>query len=132
LKMSKVIYDWHKDNANLGSRFISWMTEGDFIECDGHTWEIVEVDNINQNFIIERVDMKDIIVEFSGWVRLSPENARFINVHTLNDDDIITGVEFQQLSENEQQDYILDDIIAAQRDGHDGDYDEIRWEVAEG
>lgn len=131
MKMSRVIYDWHKDSENLGSRFISWMTEGDLIECDGHAWEIVEVDNINQHFIIERVKMKDIVVEFSGWVRLCAEDASFINIHTLRDEDKITGVEFQQLSEDEQQNYILEDIIAAQRDGHDGDYDEIRWEVSE-
>jgi hypothetical protein len=57
--MSKTIYDWHQDSAGVGSRFISWMVEGDLIEIDDEVWEIVEVNNIEQHFIIERVEDED-------------------------------------------------------------------------
>ena len=70
--------------------------------------------------------MRDIIVEFSGWVRLSPANAKFVKIGEQDErPDIITGVEWQQLNEDDQGDYILEDVIAAQRQGHDGCHEEI-------
>jgi hypothetical protein len=54
--MSKTIYNWHQDSAGIGSRFISWMIEGDLIEIDDEVWEIVEVNNVEQHFIIEKVE----------------------------------------------------------------------------
>jgi hypothetical protein len=73
-------------------------------------------------------EMKDIIVEFSGWVRLSPAKATFVNVSGQRPD-VITGVEWQKLDEDDQGDYILEDVIAAQRDCDDGDYQQIDWFV---
>ena len=75
--------------------------------------------------------MRDIIVEFSGWVRLSPKNAKFLLTHADQDGrpDMITGEAWQQLNEDDQGDYILEDVIAAQRDCDDGDYQQIDWFV---
>ena len=71
-------------------------------------------------------ELKDITVEFSGGVRLSPKNAKFIKIGKQDErPDVITGVEWQQLDDDDQGDYILEDVIAAQRDCDDGDYQEI-------
>lgn len=84
--------------------------------------------------------MKDIIVEFSGWVRIAPENAKFINIDTIvrgwsNLDVLadekhhmspIDGLQWLALSKEEREDYILKNVIDAQRDADDGDYNEIR------
>ena len=39
--------------------------------------------------------------------------------------DVITGVEWQKLDEDDQGDYVLEDVITAQRDCDDGSYDQI-------
>lgn len=75
--------------------------------------------------------MKDIIVEFSGWVRLSPAETKFVKISSLETmaPERINGVKWQQLNEDEQGDYILDDVIDAQRNCDDGDYQQIDWFV---
>jgi|TARA_Y100001937_G_scaffold63351_1_gene86887 hypothetical protein len=73
--------------------------------------------------------MNDIIVEYSGWVRMSPKNIRF---EYIGQDDMpqnIDGVQWQALSEDEQDDYILEDAIAAIRDADDGEWEDISVEV---
>ena len=66
--------------------------------------------------------MKDIIVEFSGWVRITPENARFQSITDEENPEVITGVQWLALDEETRYgNYILEDVIAAQRDGHDGE-----------
>ena len=60
--------------------------------------------------------MNDIILEYSGWIRINPENIRF---EYIGQDDMpqnIDGVQWQALSEDEQSDYIIEDAIAAIRD----------------
>ena len=70
--------------------------------------------------------MKDIIVEFVGWVRLSPANVKFVKMGEQDErPDVITGVEWQKLDEDDQGDYVLEDVITAQRDCDDGSYDHI-------
>ena len=72
---------------------------------------------------------KDIIVEYSGWIRLSPQNIRF---EYIGQDDMpqnIDGVQWQVLSEDEQGDYILEDAIAAIRDADDGEWVDLSVEV---
>ena len=74
---------------------------------------------------------KDIVVEYSGWIRLSPQNIRF---EYIGQDDMpqnIDGVQWQALSEDEQGDYILEDAIAAIRDADDGEWVDLSTEVAE-
>ena len=51
--------------------------------------------------------MRDIIVEFSGWVRLSPASAKFVKI---GEHDIITGEAWQQLDDDDQGNYILEDV----------------------
>lgn len=73
--------------------------------------------------------MNDIIVEYSGWIRLSPQNIRF---EYIGQDDMpqnIDGVQWQALSEDEQSDYILEDAIAAIRDADDGEWVDLSVEV---
>ena len=73
--------------------------------------------------------MNDIIVEYSGWIRMSPKNIRF---EYIGQDDMpqnIDGVQWQALSEDEQGDYILEDAIAAIRDADDGEWVDLSVEV---
>ena len=73
--------------------------------------------------------MSDIIVEYSGWIRLSPQNIRF---EYIGQDDMpqnIDGVQWQALSEDEQSDYIIEDAIAAIRDADDGEWVDLSVEV---
>lgn len=73
--------------------------------------------------------MNDIVVEYSGWIRLSPQNIRF---EYIGQDDMpqnINGVQWQALSEDEQSDYILEDAIAAIRDADDGEWVDLSVEV---
>lgn len=67
--------------------------------------------------------MKDIIVEFSGWVRISPSKVVFVCIGSDKPD--INGEQWLALDEDARSDYILEDVIAAQRDCEDGDYDHI-------
>ena len=74
-------------------------------------------------------DINDIIVEYSGWVRMNPKNIRF---EYIGQDDMpqnIDGVQWQALSEDEQGDYILEDAIAAIRDADDGEWVDLSVEV---
>ena len=73
--------------------------------------------------------MDDIIVEYSGWIRIEPQNIRF---EYIGQDDMpqnIDGVQWQALSEDEQGDYILEDAIAAIRDADDGEWVDLSVEV---
>ena len=60
-----------------------------------------------------------IIVEFSGWVECDSDRVKFVSLFT---DDVITGSEWLKLSQDEQDDYILEDCIEAQRTALDGSY----------
>jgi len=64
--------------------------------------------------------MNDIIVDFSGWVRMTPKKTLFICIGDDKPD--IDGEQWLALDDEQRSDYILDDIIAAQRDCDDGDY----------
>ena len=73
--------------------------------------------------------MNDIVVEFSGWVKISPQNIRF---EYIGQDDMpknIDGVQWQALSEDEQSDYIMEDAFAAIRDADDGEWVDLSVEV---
>ena len=76
--------------------------------------------------------MNDIVLEFSGWVTISPENVRFQYIGEGEDQsspEFITGVEWQALSEDEQGDYIIEDAVAAIRDSNDGEWIDLDVEV---
>ena len=73
--------------------------------------------------------MSDIVVEFSGWIVADPDNTMFFYVgkddrcHPLRGR--ITGRQWLELDESERSDYVLDNVIDAQRHSLDGDYDLI-------
>ncbi len=66
--------------------------------------------------------MKDIIVEFSGWLRITPKNVKFVSLLQGPD---INGEQWLALDDLSRCDYILESVIDAQRDAHDGDYAQI-------
>lgn len=66
--------------------------------------------------------MTKIIVEFSGWVECDSDEVKFLKLLT---DDVITGTEWLKLSQDEQDDYMLEDCIEAQRTALDGSYEHI-------
>lgn len=65
---------------------------------------------------------KKIIVEFSGWVECDSDTVKFVSLLT---DDVITGTEWLKLSQDEQDDYILEDCIEAQKTALDGSYEHM-------
>ena len=67
------------------------------------------------------IEMRDIIIEFSGWVRMTPKNTKFLCIHKDDKPDI-DGEHWLALDHEQRSDYILEDIIATQRDCDDGDY----------
>lgn len=67
--------------------------------------------------------MRDIIGEFSGWFRIEPKKAKFVCIGSDGPD--ISGEQWLALDEDAQNDYILQDVIAAQRDCDDGNYEHI-------
>jgi hypothetical protein len=77
--------------------------------------------------------MSDIIVEFSGWVRITPENAKFVNINAIDEKGKtlagvmtpIDGLQWLALSEEERGNYILKSVIDAQQDADVGEYDRI-------
>jgi hypothetical protein len=66
--------------------------------------------------------MDKIIVEFSGWVECDSDKVKFVSLLT---DDVITGTEWLKLSQDEQDDYILEDYIEAQKTALDGSLEHL-------
>ena len=71
-----------------------------------------------------------IIVEFSGWVECDSSRVFFQYIGDEHDDGVtrwplITGNEWLKLSQDEQDDYILKDIIQAQKTALDGSYEHM-------
>ena len=64
--------------------------------------------------------MNDIIIDFSGWVRMTPKKTLFICIGDDKPD--IDGEQWLALDHEQRGDYILEDVIATQRDADDGDY----------
>ena len=67
--------------------------------------------------------MRDIIVEFSGWVRMNPKKVSYVCIGSDKPD--INGEEWLELHEDARGDYIIEDVITAQRDCDDGNYEQI-------
>ena len=73
--------------------------------------------------------MDDIIVEYSGWIRIEPQNIRFEYIGCRLMPTNIDGVQWQALSKDEQSDYVLEDAVAAIRDADDGEWVDLSVEV---
>lgn len=65
---------------------------------------------------------KEIVVDFSGWLKLRPETARFQNAETQ---EIITGDDYIKLSDDDREDYVLDSVISGLRDCFDSSWESI-------
>ena len=70
---------------------------------------------------------KDIIVEYSGWIRIEPQKIKFQYIGQNDLPEIIDGVQWQALSEDDRSDYIIEDAIAAMRDSEDGEWDSLEF-----
>ena len=73
---------------------------------------------------------KKIIVEFSGWVECDSSRVFFKYIGDEHDDGVrrwplITGNEWLKLSQDEQDDYMIEDYIEAQRTALDGGYEHL-------
>ena len=66
--------------------------------------------------------MAKIIVEFSGWVECDSDKVKFLKLVT---DDVITATEWLELSEDDRDDYIMEDYIEAQKTALDGGYEHL-------
>ena len=66
--------------------------------------------------------MAKIIVEFSGWVECDSDKVMFVS---MLDDSGITGTEWLKLSQDDQDNYILEDCIEAQRTALDGSLEHL-------
>jgi hypothetical protein len=73
--------------------------------------------------------MAKIIVEFSGWVECDSDKVMFQYIgeklNTPLNMAAITGTEWLKLSQDEQDDYILEDCIEAQKTALDGSYEHM-------
>ena len=56
---------------------------------------------------------KFLTVEFKGWLAIPIEKVTFLNVDTCEE---INGLEWDKLSEDDQCDYVLDDLDGLMRD----------------
>jgi hypothetical protein len=66
--------------------------------------------------------MKFITVEFAGWAKVEAKDVKFV---ALKDGipDCIDGETWLELDEDfRDENYILEDVIAMQRDAYDGEY----------
>jgi len=66
-----------------------------------------------------------IIVEFSGWVECDSDKVKFLKLYPRVTDEVITGTEWLELSEDDRDNYIMHDYIEAQETALDGDYEHL-------
>lgn len=70
-----------------------------------------------------------LIVEFSGWCRISLDKVKFIDLNGDPDNYTISGTEWAKLTPERKSMCVLEDVIAVQRDCEDGDYVDINFEL---
>lgn len=70
--------------------------------------------------------MRSIVIDFSGWVKVSPTAIDF---EYIGEDEskpqIISGLAWLNLDNKQKEEYILSSVIEAQIVALDGDYDNI-------
>jgi hypothetical protein len=67
-------------------------------------------------------EFDSIIVEFSGWCKISADSIHMQHAMT---GETITGDQYFALSESERGDYLLEDLIATLRDCDDNEWIDI-------
>lgn len=74
---------------------------------------------------------KDVYLDFGGWLKLDP-NTRMQYIGTNETfDEIITVAVWQSLPSEYRNEYILEDFVAAIRDGEDIEFNELTITEAE-
>jgi len=75
--------------------------------------------------------MKDVYLDFGGWLKLDP-NTRMQYIGTNETfDEIITVAVWQSLPSEYRNEYVLEDFVAAVRDGEDIEFNELTITEAE-
>jgi hypothetical protein len=74
--------------------------------------------------------MSKIIVEFSGWVECDSDKVMFQYIGPeqyglMSTGGSITGTEWLKLSEDDRDNYMIEDYIEAQRTALDGGYEHL-------
>lgn len=66
-------------------------------------------------------EKENIVVEYSGWCKIDPEDARFVYCGgepvTV---EFISGTVWQQMDEDERSNWVLEDLVQTQIDAFDG------------
>ena len=68
---------------------------------------------------------KVLQVDFAGWLVIPLNKITFLHMETY---DLINGLEWEKLSEDDRCDYIIEDIFAAMRDSDVLEWDEITYD----
>ena len=65
-----------------------------------------------------------IVLEFSGWAKIEPKNARFVSLKNNNENNeyYIDGEAWLALDKDERNWYVLEDAITFQRDSVDSEF----------
>ena len=77
--------------------------------------------------------MSDILVEFSGWIRVTPEKVSFVKIGIQDErPDIINGEQWLALDEYDRDCYVLEDLVGLHRHAHDSDFEQIDISISGG
>lgn len=75
--------------------------------------------------------MKDVYLDFGGWLKLNPNTRMQYIGDNENFDSIITVAVWQSLPPKNREQYILEDFVAAVRDCEDLEFNELTITEAE-
>ena len=67
--------------------------------------------------------MTQIVIDFSGWLKIQPENAVFQNTDT---EKLISGTEWLNLTEDDRENYVLESVIDALKTCSDNEWTDIQ------
>lgn len=75
--------------------------------------------------------MKDVYLDFGGWLKLDPNTRLQYIGDNQNFDPIITVRVWQSLPPENRSEYMLEDFVAAVRDSEDLEFNELAITEAE-
>lgn len=75
--------------------------------------------------------MRDVYLDFGGWLKLDANTRMQYIGNDERFDPIITVAVWQSLPEENRGEYILEDFVAAVRDGEDIEFNELTITEAE-
>jgi hypothetical protein len=68
----------------------------------------------------------NLVIEFSGYLNVSPNSVRFQYIGTGNKQPVINGNKYVKLTDEEKSEYILESVAKTIEVADDVDYDEIK------